>query len=145
MSRKDWSREAAYDAPKASSPVVVLMPIELGGSPLDAVLWWIDRGFLPVPVYDKSKKPFNPDHPKGKEWEKLRITPQTAAHYFNGGPQNFGVLTGDDFGSADVDLDCPEAVNAAAHYLPDTGLRFGRASNPSSDRKSTRLNSSHRW
>ncbi len=129
---EDWSGEAAYDAPKASSPVVVLMPIELGGSPLDAVLWWIDRGFLPVPVYHKSKKPFNPDHPKGKEWEKLRITPQTAPHYFNGGPQNFGVLTGDDFGSADVDLDCPEAVNAAAHYLPDTGMRFGRASNPSS-------------
>lgn len=98
---------------------------------LDAALFWIDRGYLPVPVRPRSKKPFNPDDPAGARWQDLRITAESAARYFNG-EGNIGVLLGDDYGSADVDLDSPEAVRLAPTFLPDTGLKFGRASKPAS-------------
>jgi predicted P-loop ATPase len=99
---------------------------------IDAALFWINRLFLPVPVKPRSKKPYNPDDPEGRDWQNLRITAETAGHYFNGAKQNIGVLLGDDYGSADVDLDCGEAVSVAAHLLPETGLKFGRTSKPAS-------------
>lgn len=107
------------------------MAVEPNGA-LDAALRWIGRGFLPVPVRFKSKKPYNPEHPKGEGWEKLRITAENAARYFDGRKQNCGILTGDDLGSADVDLDCLEALRVASTFLPDTGIRFGRPSKSSS-------------
>lgn len=64
------------------------------GRLLDAALMLLGRGILPVPVLYRSKKPFNADHPEGKEWEKLRISRETAAHYFNGDRQNIGALLG---------------------------------------------------
>ncbi len=101
-------------------------------TPLDAALDWIGRSYSPVPVRAQSKKPYNPDDPEGKHWQDLRITAETANRYFNGAKQNIGVLLGDAHGSADVDLDCPEAVALAPTILPDTGLRFGRPSKPCS-------------
>ena len=82
-------------------------------TPLNAALFWIDRAFLPVPVKFRSKKPYNPDDPEGRNWQDLRITAENAPQYFDGAAQNVGIILGDDYGSADVDLDCLEAVSAA--------------------------------
>ena len=100
--------------------------------PLDAALAWSQRGFWPVPVKFRSKKPFNPQDPSGSNWQHLRISQDDAACYFNGQPLNIGILLGDDYGSADVDLDCGEAIAAAPMFLPATGMRFGRPSKPAS-------------
>jgi P4 family phage/plasmid primase-like protien len=101
-------------------------------TPLDAALFWVERTFFPVPVRFRSKKPYNPDDSEGRNWQNLRLTAETAAHFFNCRKQNIGILLGDDFGSADVDLDCPEAASVAPIFLPDTGMKFGRASKPGS-------------
>ncbi len=93
-------------------------------TPLDAAIMWIQKGFSPVPVPHRSKRPVL------KEWQRLEITRGRASEYFNGAPQNIGVLLGDKFGSADVDCDCPEAITAARELLPETGLIFGRQSKP---------------
>jgi predicted P-loop ATPase len=101
-------------------------------TPVEAALFWIDRAFSPVPVRFRSKRPYNPDDTKGRKWQDLRITTEMAPRYFDGAAQNIGVILGDDYGSADVDLDCPEAVSVAPRFLPDTGMKFGRASKPAS-------------
>jgi hypothetical protein len=98
--------------------------VEIDMTPLDAAITWIQKGFSPVPVPHRSKRPVL------KEWQRLEITKEGASQYFNGASQNIGVLLGDKFGSADVDCDCPEAITAAREFLPETGLIFGRQSKP---------------
>jgi P4 family phage/plasmid primase-like protien len=93
-------------------------------TPLDAAITWIQKGFSPVPVPHRSKRPVL------KEWQRLEITTEGASQYFNGTSQNIGVLLGDKFGSTDVDCDCPEAITAARELLPETGIIFGRQSKP---------------
>jgi hypothetical protein len=93
-------------------------------TPLDAAIAWIQRGFSPVPVPDRSKRPVL------SGWERLEITIDVACQYFNAAAQNIGLLMGDKYGSADVDCDCPEAIDAARQLLPETGLIFGRQSKP---------------
>jgi P4 family phage/plasmid primase-like protien len=93
-------------------------------TPLDAATAWIQKGFSPVPVPYRSKRPIL------KGWERLEITTDAAPQYFNGEPQNIGLHLGDKYGSADVDCDCPEAITAARELLPETGLIFGRRSKP---------------
>jgi putative DNA primase/helicase len=56
------------------------------------------------------------------------------AHFFDGGPQNIGVLLGEPHGVADLDLDCDAAIEVAALLAPATGMIFGRASKPASHR-----------
>jgi hypothetical protein len=73
-------------------------------TPLDAAVAWIRKGFSPVPVPYRSKRPILTG------WERLEITADMASQYFNGEKQNIGLLLGDKFGSADVDCDCPEAA-----------------------------------
>jgi hypothetical protein len=91
---------------------------------LEAAIAWIRRGFSPVPVPRRLKKAI------GKNWQKLDIALDTAAQYFTDPLQNIGVLLGDQFGSTDVDCDCPEAIAVARDLLPETGLIFGRQSKP---------------
>jgi putative DNA primase/helicase len=93
-------------------------------TPLDAAITWIQKGFSPVPVPHRSKRPVL------KEWQQLEITIEGASQYFNGGAQNVGLLLGDKYGSTDVDCDCSEAITAAREMLPETGLIFGRQSKP---------------
>jgi len=93
-------------------------------TPLDAAIAWIRKGFSPVPVPHRSKRPVL------NGWERLEITIDVASRYFNDRPQNIGLLLGDRCGSADVDCDCPEAITAARQLLPETGLIFGRQSKP---------------
>ncbi len=91
---------------------------------LDAANAWIRKGFSPVPIPHRSKRPVL------NEWQRLEITIDGASQYFNGTSQNIGVLLGDKFGSTDVDCDCPETIAAARAFLPETGLIFGRPSKP---------------
>src|SRR5580698_7244296 len=93
-------------------------------TPLDAAVAWIQKGFSPVPIPHRSKRPVIP------EWERLQITVDMASQYFDGDKQNIGLLLGDRFGSTDVDCDCPEAMTAARELLPETGMVFGRQSKP---------------
>jgi Bifunctional DNA primase/polymerase, N-terminal len=91
-------------------------------TPLDFALEYIARGWSPIPIPHKRKKP------AGEEWPGWRITKDIAHQRFNGGPQNIGVLMGEASGGlADVDLDTTEAVRAAPYFLPRT-LCFGRPS-----------------
>jgi hypothetical protein len=48
----------------------------------------IARGYAPVPVSLKTKKPYL------EEWPKLRITAETALEYFNGAKINVGAIMG---------------------------------------------------
>jgi hypothetical protein len=93
-------------------------------TPLDAAITWIQKGFSPVPVPHRSKRPIL------QGWEQLEITTDAAPQYFNGKSQNIGLHLGDKYGSADVDCDCPEAITAARELLPETGMIFGRQSKP---------------
>lgn len=101
-----------------------MFEVRIDMTPLDAAITWIQKGFSPVPVPHRSKRPVL------KEWQRLEITTEGASQYFNGASQNIGVLLGDKFGSSDVDCDCPEAITAARELLPATGLIFGRQSKP---------------
>ncbi|MBR1156079.1 VapE domain-containing protein [Bradyrhizobium sp. JYMT SZCCT0428] len=88
---------------------------------------YIAQGLAVIPIDHKQKAP------KIKAWEKLEITADNAARFFNGAEQNIGVQLGArSNGLADVDLDCAEAVRLAPYFLPPTEAVFGRASKPSS-------------
>jgi len=95
-------------------------------SVIDDATFWCRLGFYPIPV------PYREKGPKLEDWPKLRITTSDVPRYFNGEPQNLGVLLGEPYGNADVDLDCNETLRAWPHLGPDTGLIFGRRSKPRS-------------
>jgi hypothetical protein len=87
---------------------------------LEIALDYAERGWATVPVPFRKKKPVKDD------WQELRITADNARRYFNGDPQNIGVLLGQASGGlCDVDLDCPEAVIIGGYFLKKT-LIFGR-------------------
>ena len=56
---------------------------------LDVALDYIRRGWAPVPIPHKAKRP------KGDAWQTLRLAETTAAQFFNGKDQNIGVLLGE--------------------------------------------------
>ena len=95
-------------------------------TPLESARWWIQLGFHPIPVPCRDKKP------SLEGWPMLRLGEAELPRHFNGQAQNVGIILGDEYGSADVDLDCPEAIAAAAMLLPETHLIFGRPSKPAS-------------
>jgi hypothetical protein len=94
-------------------------------NPREAATWWIERGFSPIPVPTRCKSP------GAKKWQELRVNAANAPEYFDGQPQNIGILLGHN-NAADCDLDSREAVEIAPQYLPTTGLTFGRRSKPRS-------------
>jgi len=91
----------------------------------ESAIEYINAGFAPVPIPFREKKPTIP------EWQKLRISPTDVDHYFNGRPQNIGLILGVG-GLTDVDLDAQEATAAALELLPETPFRYGRQSKPAS-------------
>jgi bifunctional DNA primase/polymerase-like protein len=94
---------------------------------LETATRFVQRGWNPVPVSFKTKRPI------GEEWEKRKITLDNVGAHFNGRPQNVGMQLGAlSGGLTDVDLDCAEAVQAAPFFLPRTDAIFGRASRPAS-------------
>jgi len=99
-------------------------------SPLDIALDYIGRGWNPVPVNYRAKKPS-----AGNGWQLRVIDATNAPHYFNGGEMNIGVVLGpSSHGLTDVDLDCDEARAVAPYILPRTGAIFGRASSRAAHR-----------
>jgi AAA domain/Bifunctional DNA primase/polymerase, N-terminal len=86
------------------------------------------RGLCVLPVEYRGKRPSH-NHKMLSGWQSLRITADDLAIYFNGQPQNIGVLLGEASGGlVDVDLDCDAAVLLAPYFLPPTGATFGRDS-----------------
>ena len=91
--------------------------------PLQIALGYIKRGFNPVPVSRRTKKPI------GYEWQKRSITAKTAPDYFNGADLNIGVqMAPRSNGLTDIDLDCREAVAVASLLLPKTNASRRRRS-----------------
>src|SRR5262249_40361574 len=87
---------------------------------------YIKRGWNPVPVSRRTKKPFE------KAWQTLRATEETVTSRFSR-TVNVGVQMGPMSGGlTDVDLDCREAMLVASMLLPESNNVFGRASKPCS-------------
>ena len=105
------------EAPPVTVPLFLRSKVRIDMTPLDAAIAWIQKGFSPVPIPHRSKRPIL----KGSE--QLEITADVAPQYFNGTQQNIGVHLGDRYGSTDVDCDCPEAISVARALLPATGFR----------------------
>jgi hypothetical protein len=96
---------------------------------LEVARAYFKRGWASVPVPHCKKGP------RLKGWQRLRLTEADLPHYFNGHPQNIGVLLGAVSGGlVDVDLDCPAALALADRFLPSTAAVFGRQSKPRSHR-----------
>src|SRR5262245_60094054 len=93
-------------------------------TPLEhAIRFTEERRWKLVPVPHGAKRPIL------QEWQNLRLTVEDLPTYFNGQPQNIGVLLGAPSGHLlDVDLDCREAVMLAQTFLPPTDCKFGRPS-----------------
>ena len=81
-------------------------------------------GLQPLPIEFREKNPnFN-------GWQKFKTTEADLSKYFNGKPQNIGVLLGAPSNFVvDLDFDTIEARRAARCLLPKTAT-FGRASSP---------------
>lgn len=107
---------SAGDQPR----VIVLPPPP---TVLDIAIEYLGLGWAAIPV------PYREKGPVIEGWKELRITTETAPQYFNGVPQNVGVVLGEaSRGLTDIDIDCPEALALAPYFLPATSGRFGRAS-----------------
>jgi hypothetical protein len=90
------------------------------------VLGYYARRWALIDIPLKSKNP-------GRDgWQNERLTEQELRQRF-AQPRNVGILLGEPSnGLTDVDLDCPEAVALARHYLPPTEAVFGHVSRPAS-------------
>src|SRR5262245_66619750 len=89
----------------------------------DAATAYAERGWKPIPIHRKTKKPI------GKEWQKRAFDPKQ----FNGNAQNVGVQLGEPSGGlTDVDLDSMTAIGLAPQFLPETNAVFGHRSKPAS-------------
>lgn len=96
-------------------------------SALDVARSYLRRGWMPLPVPFRSKKP-------GFDgWQNFSVTEADLPRHFNCQPQNVGVLLGKASGDlVDVDLDYDECVALAPHFLPPTASIFGRQTRPRS-------------
>jgi Bifunctional DNA primase/polymerase, N-terminal/Family of unknown function (DUF5906) len=91
-------------------------------SPLDIALDFIARGWNPVPVEYRTKKPL------GNGWQLRVINASNAAQHFNGAQMNIGVVLGPTSHKlTDVDEDAAETICIGPYVLPKTKARFGRA------------------
>src|SRR5215467_11551972 len=81
----------------------------------DVIRNYINLGLAPIPMKFRSKRPIN------KEWNKLAISVDDIEAYFDGTPQNIGILTGRPSGGlVDVDIDDADALIFASYFLPRT-------------------------
>ncbi len=108
----------------SGSSATVIQFASHGKTPLDVALDYVARGWNPVPVGFRSKKPS-----AGEGWQLIRITASNAAQYFNGGEQNIGLQMGPASNSlTDGDMDTEQARAIAPYFMPRTKSKFGRAS-----------------
>lgn len=93
---------------------------------VEAAREYLRRGWMPVPVHAREKRPV-PD-----AWQRFRVSEAEVPRHFSPGC-NTGLLLGEPSGwLVDVDLDCAEARELAAQYLPPTPVVTGRPSSPES-------------
>ena len=96
-----------------------------GQSIADAANDYFKRGWKPVPISLKTKRPV------GMEWQKRPFSPEQ----FNGKARNVGIQFSPVSGNlVDVDLDSKLVIDLASYFLPDTNAIFGRQSKPASHR-----------
>jgi hypothetical protein len=87
---------------------------------VEAAQRFLGRGFAPVPLGERSKKPAL------SSWETFSTTIEDAPKHFERG--NIGLLLGPPSGGLiDVDLDCDEAIALGPVFLPDTDMAHGRS------------------
>ena len=86
---------------------------------LTAALGYIERGSAPLPV------PFRTKRTRHDAWQNLRISAESAANFFNGGPQNIGIILGSASGGlCDLDFGLLRGNRRGAVFLaPDGCLR----------------------
>lgn len=88
--------------------------------------YFVKREWQPLPL------PAGEKGPKMKNWQSFSCQEGQIRELFSE-EGNLGLLLGEPSGGlVDLDLDCPEAVRAAALLLPNTGAVFGRQSAPRS-------------
>jgi hypothetical protein len=96
-------------------------------TPLETALYYLKRGWMPLPV------PFRSKNPGFEGWQNFTVTEAELTKHFNGQRQNIGVLLGKVSGNlVDLDLDCDKAVALAPHFLTTTSAIFGRQTRPRS-------------
>jgi hypothetical protein len=94
---------------------------------IEIVERYIDRGWAPIPVAHRAKRPV------GAGWTTLKLRREDVPAHFGAGPMNIGILLGGPSNDlVDVDVDDMSAVKIAKLLLPDTESIFGRASKPRS-------------
>ena len=99
-------------------------------SALRAARTYRERGWRPIPIEFRSKRPARQ---YAQNWAQLELELDDLPNVFNNAQWGVGVLLGTPSGSlVDVDLDCPFAVRLAPSFLPPTEAVFGRTSKPSS-------------
>jgi len=92
-------------------------------SALETATEYFLKGWQPIPIPVRSK---NPNFPN---WQIQCIAENELADYFNGKPQNIGILLGKPSNDlVDIDLDNRRSVQLADCFLPETNAVFGRAS-----------------
>jgi len=97
------------------------------GNIADAAIWFIEHGFPPIPI------PYGSKAPNHVAWQQMRVSVGDVPRYFDGSPQNIGLLCGEpSHGLTDVDCDVPEAIRAARSFLPPTAMIHGRVGKPRS-------------
>ena len=98
-------------------------------SPIDVARSYLDRGWMPVPV------PFRTKRPVLLEWQNFTVCDDDLPAHFSNQKLNVGVLLGTaSNGLVDIDLDCAQAIHLADRFLPATEGVFGRKSKPRSHR-----------
>ena len=101
--------------------------IRENGCPETIAKDYLSRGWKPVPIGYRKKKPHD------DEWQKTIVDENNVTTLFDKPRMNIGVQLGPKSnGLTDIDLDCPEAIALARYYLPRTQSCFGRASKPNS-------------
>lgn len=91
-----------------------------------------DRGYTPIPILDKSKRPAQPGWTH-THWETRDQVEVSFARFAAEGASGVGLLLGKPSGGLiDVDLDHPIAQRLAPMFLPKTPMRSGRAGRPNS-------------
>ena len=85
-----------------------------------AVRCYIERGCAVIPIPPRSKAPTR------SNWPKFRPDLETMEKDFQA-DGNVGLLLGEPSGGlVDIDLDCSQAIDLAADWLPQTGWVHGR-------------------
>lgn len=94
-----------------------------------AALAAFDRGYTPIPIITKDKRPHG--NWKHLRWESREQVQASFEQWAAQGAGGVGLHLGEPSnGLVDVDLDHPRAHRLRDHFLPKTGMRSGRTGRP---------------